>query len=213
MVGLAFANGSAVSVTGITVTGAGATWALVANTDTGDILGTGTDRTMLFAANGLSSGSQTITASWTNGSACAMGVITASGVDQTTPAINGKQQTNSSAASDVITITSAVGDLAVDVIGSGGVPSVGGGDAAQTSRWAQTLTGFISAAGSTDAIISGATASLGWTQGAALVIAHSGADFKAATGAVAAAAQILEAPYRGMEVVGKPIVADWRWQG
>src|SRR5438309_452080 len=110
MVGLGFGVHTA---TGIAVTGAGASgWALVSGTDTGSAV---TRRTLIWAATNPSTGSQTVTATWTVNADCVMGVVTAAGVDQTTPVVNGTSQTAASASADTLVITSKTGDLTMDV--------------------------------------------------------------------------------------------------
>src|SRR5438105_6533552 len=67
------------------VTGAGTTWTLVANTTANS----GGATTQIYVAAAPASGSQTVTVSWTTSAVCIVSVIAASGVDQTTPLISG----------------------------------------------------------------------------------------------------------------------------
>ncbi len=111
-VGLMFGNNA---VTGVGITGAGATWSLVAGTDTG---ATFSIRTMMFRAVGLATGAQTLTVSWTTASQAGGIAMSCFGVNQTTSLINGKQQGSAGATTDTVVITSATGDLTMDIWGT-----------------------------------------------------------------------------------------------
>ena len=78
------------------------------------------------------SGTQTASMSWTNVQSGRLGVVTASGVDQTTPANNGTSATSASGTTRSLSITSTSGDLTVDAAGGdGGALSA----PTQTQRW------------------------------------------------------------------------------
>ena len=115
MVGLTFNNNGNTS---IAVSGGGATgWALVTGTDSTN---SRTARTLIWAAVNPSSGSQTFTATWGGGNAGGViGAITVTGVNQTTPMINGTFGTGTGATASVA-ITTANGDLTGSVAGNAG---------------------------------------------------------------------------------------------
>jgi hypothetical protein len=97
--------------TGITVSGAGASgWAAIPGANDG----VGGHITM-WGATAPSSGSQTVTASWTGAAELVMGVTTYIGVDQTTPFANGTY-----AATNTVNITAVNGDMTVDTVGVNG---------------------------------------------------------------------------------------------
>lgn len=98
---------------GITVSVGGVSGSAITGADTGTAT---TSRTVCFCVTNPPSGSRTASASWTNAATGDFGVITATGVDQTTPCTNGAQAVNAGAggvATVSVTITSASGDLTV----------------------------------------------------------------------------------------------------
>ena len=85
----------------------GVTGAAITGADTG----TGKNiRVVCWGVTAPASGSQTADASWNTSTTAALGVVTASGVDQTTPLNHGNAAT-SATASVSVSITSASGDL------------------------------------------------------------------------------------------------------
>src|SRR2546425_4326733 len=158
---------------GETVSGAGATgWAAVANTDAN----AGSNRrTVIWAAKNPASGSQTVTVTWSGSNIAVVGVVTASGVDQTTPVINGiSQQVSSSNPS--LTITSAVGDMTMDTLGTSSAPTLSA--PTETQRWNVTAGSSHPYGGSTGN--GAATVTHAWTLSGSATVNQSGADFKAA---------------------------------
>jgi len=100
------------AATAITASLGGTSGSLVAGTDSGST--TTTDRTMIFSVIAPPSGSKTATASWTTAETADLGVITAAGVDQTTPCNNGTFSAGASSGSTsvALAVTSTSGDLA-----------------------------------------------------------------------------------------------------
>src|SRR5205807_2562980 len=160
-------------------------WALVTGTDTGAAV---TRRTLLWAATNPSSGVHAVTATWTGNADCVMGVVTAAGVNQALPVINGTSQTAASALFDVLAITSKTGDLTVDVAAV--LATLSG--PTQTQRWLDNTLATVDSGGSTGAGAS-PTVSHSWNSSVGSDWAHSGADFNQATpldeGALTAGAQ------------------------
>ena len=160
--------------TGVTVTIGGSAASAIANTD-----GNNVSRSLMFGlATGSSTGAKTISVSWTETANAAAVAISASGVDQTTPFNNGAFSGLGFGVQPSITITSATGDLTIDVNsnGSGNAPTTPN----QTQRAAfasddfQIGCGVSTAAGA--ATVTHTWAAGGW-------VAQSGANFKAAAGA------------------------------
>ncbi len=106
------------NATNITAKLGGVTGTLIPGTDSGTAASI---RTLMFQVINPPSGSQTATVSWTTSMHVDVGVITASGVDQSTPCINGTNTaTNSTAAAtSSLTVTSSPGDLTASVGFSG----------------------------------------------------------------------------------------------
>lgn len=103
---LLFSNNA---VSGVAVTIGGVSASLITGTDTG----TATDyRTMIYGlATGSTSGSQTVSVSWTGSSWAGASAMAATSVDQTTPFDNGTTNTGGTGPTASITVTSATDDL------------------------------------------------------------------------------------------------------
>jgi hypothetical protein len=178
---------SQADIIGTTYTGSigGTAGALVAGTDSAS---TGTTvRAMQFGVTAPPSGSQTGTMSWVNAIDAMLGMSTASGVDQTTPFVNGTFASFTATPASV-TITSAVGDLTHDTVvwarstGTLSAPN-------RTQAWlGSAFTATDSAGGSWAA--GAATVQHTWTvtgSGAAGKGISSGCNFKQAAAAAAGA--------------------------
>jgi len=98
------------NATGITAKLGGVSGTLIPGTDTGN---TASIRTMIFCVTNPPSGSQTATVSWTNNMGADVGVITATGANQSTPCSNGTfaASNSSPSATTSVTVTSSSGDL------------------------------------------------------------------------------------------------------
>src|SRR5437773_967124 len=105
---------SANTATGITASLGGVSGTLIPGTDSGT---TATFRSMIFQVINPPSGLQTATVSWTGSMNVDVGVITASGVNQTTPCINGTfaASNSSPSVSTSVTIASNPGDLTASI--------------------------------------------------------------------------------------------------
>ena len=102
------------TATNITASLGGVAGTLVPGTDSGI---SSTIRTMIFQVINPPSGSQTATVSWTTSMNADVGVITVSGVDQTTPIINGTiaAYNVNSVTTASLTVTSSPGDLTATI--------------------------------------------------------------------------------------------------
>ena len=111
------------SATGISVTVGGVSASLLSGTDSGT---TETYRSLIYGvATGSSSGSKTVSISWTGAAWATASAICATGVDQTTPFQNGTFNTSGTGPTGDVTITSATGNLTFAVISceSGATPT------------------------------------------------------------------------------------------
>ena len=163
-------NGVEPSAVGIS--GAGATgWGLVTgtkNTTAVDFGAGNSARMQIWSGIAPSSGSQTVTASWTtNASAAALLVYAASSVDQSTPVYNGNVvATNSVLSSWTLTATTAASDLGFDATLDGfGGETVSGGDASQVRKMTGIASGAFGFSGSTAVNPSGTSTVFGWSIG------------------------------------------------
>lgn len=110
MMFLQWTSPSAIS---ITASVGGVSAVAVAGTDTS---GAFTCRSRIVRVLNPPAGSQTATVSWTNAINGFLGVITASGVDQTTPVNNGTANGNNSTSSQILSVTSSSGDLSAAAV-------------------------------------------------------------------------------------------------
>lgn len=111
------------TATGITVTIGGVSASLISGTDTS---APSSYRSLVYGlATGSTSGSQTVSISWTTGMYAAASAICATNVDQTTPFTNGTGNSSGSGGTGSVTVTSATDDLTFAGISceSGGVPT------------------------------------------------------------------------------------------
>jgi|SRR6267142_4751361 len=108
VLGLSVSNGN---ISGLNGNIGGVSPTPITNADSG---GAG-QRAIMQQVKNPPSGGQTASMSWTTSSDASLGVVTASGVDQTTPLINGNFANGTSATTSV-TITSNNGDLTVDTV-------------------------------------------------------------------------------------------------
>lgn len=119
------------SATSITTSCGGVNGSLI--TDTGAV---GNTRSITHSVLAPASGSQTATASWTTALNGFLGVVTATGVDQTTPVNNGTNLIASSVNSLSRSVTSVSGDLtAMQVISFDSTLNETITTTAQTERW------------------------------------------------------------------------------
>jgi len=102
------------TATNISASLGGVAGTLIPGTDSGT---TSTNRTMIFQVINPPSGAQTATVSWTTSMNADVGVITVSGVNQSSPTNNGKFTASKSApsAATSVTITSNPGDLTASI--------------------------------------------------------------------------------------------------
>lgn len=132
-----------------------------------------TVRTTGFAVIAPPSGSQTATITWTTATSGTVAVMTASGVNQTTPVNNGTFTSNTSG-NPSLSVTSVSGDLTVDWVAMlSGTASA----ATQTERYNDTTSFY--GAGSTGPGTGSATH--GWTSSGG-AWTQSGANFVASVG-------------------------------
>jgi len=167
MIGMSWDNGG--GVTGISTTCGGVTGAAIANTDITNFV-----RTAMFQVIAPATGSQTANCAWTNARDAVLGVVTATGVGQTTPFNNGATESAASGTPS-LAITSTNGDLTIDTLDEQDTPS----GPNQTERW-NTVRGGAGGAGSTGPGTGTATHS--WASTAASY-SHSGANFVQAAAA------------------------------
>ena len=164
--------------TSVSVSGAGASgWTQPVNSITNWLaLGaTGNGFTQMWVATAPSTGSQTVTATWTNSANALLFVSTFSNVNQTTPyGGESRTQPRGTGSSDVLGTTAAVngypmmwcssGEIVVDVVAAdAGTLVVSGGDASQTfasSGTAGSVLGAMSYAGNNGPLIG-----MGWSTG------------------------------------------------
>jgi hypothetical protein len=107
----------------------GVSAALITGTDSGINVAC---RSQMWRVIAPASGSQTASMSWSVNQSGRLGVVTAIGVDQTTPANNGTFATASSGTTRSLSITSVSGDLTLDTaVSSAGALSA----PTQTQRW------------------------------------------------------------------------------
>ncbi|GEM_PF-5864945 len=173
LIGLSFSSNA---VSGVTVTVGGQAASLISGTDSGT---TGTERSLQFGRITTLSGVQAVAISWTGASSAVVGVVSATGVDQTTPFKNGTFSSGAATPASV-TITSAAGDMTIDtiaVVGGGNAP----GAPTQTSRW-NTADGGNNVFGVGSTAAGAATVTHQWTVDGAWV--SSGADFNQSVAAV-----------------------------
>ena len=172
MVGLTFQLNTIINEK---VSGAGASgWNPISGTDSR----TGSNwRTVLWVAANPGTGMQTVTIAWSGGSGVTAGVVTASGVDQMTPAINGTFAVSGvSVTSMSLPIAAAPNDMTMDTVGTSGATNLAG---TQTQRWElMSINGGHEVGGSTGS--GAAVVTHRWTLSTAAKVAQSGADFKAA---------------------------------
>jgi hypothetical protein len=152
----------------------GVSGTLVAGSDSGTTV---SQRSLQISVIAPPSGSQTGVASWTGSAGVTLAIITASGVDQATPSINGTFITGATP-SPSLTITSVAGNLTVDTVAvsTGTLSSPN-----QTEKWNDTVSNV--GAGSVGPGTGTTTHTWvenigGWAQ--------SGSDFLAAGGAASA---------------------------
>ena len=173
LLGLSHLNNTATSITGSI---GGTSGTAITGTDSTT---TKTWRSLMFGVTAPPTGSQTATMSWTGDTDAVLGVITATGVDQTTPFNNGTFASGASAQTSV-TITSATDDMTADTISIDGNPTTSN----QTSQWATQTPNGLGGAGSRAAGAATVThtrdATLGPTNWTA-----SGANYKQAAAAAA----------------------------
>lgn len=167
---LALSTNNGNNITGITASLGGVTGIAVPGADSGATA----QRALMFRVTAPPSGSQTATISWTGNADGTLGVVTASGVDQSTPVNNGTSATGSSATT-AVTITSNAGDLTIDAaeVAQGAALTA----PTQTQRWNVSSSGNQTGAGSTGP--GTGTATHQWTNLGA-TWAAAGANFKAA---------------------------------
>lgn len=145
----------------------GTNGALVTGTDSGTAASI---RTIIYGVTAPPSGSQTANMNWTSAMDTTLGVVTADGVDQTTPFNNGTTGTGTNPISLSITSTATGMSCAVAVV-SADVLSA----ATQTEKWNQTATAF--GAGSINQ--GGGTVTHSWTSSGGESKTISGANFQA----------------------------------
>jgi hypothetical protein len=158
----------------------GVNGSVVPNSDSGTTV---FGRSLMLSVAAPPSGSQTATMSWTgNINNATLGVVTASGVDQTTPMNNGNFSTGTTIGTS-LTITSTNGDLTLDTAGTLSQQFTGGN---QTAKWNDTVAAY--GAGSIGPEPGTGTTTHTWTQTLAGTWTQSGANFKqAATEAIGSA--------------------------
>jgi hypothetical protein len=162
LLGLVLNRNDATSVTSIC---GGVTGAAVANT-----FGNGGSGSSVFhAVKAPASGSQTGSMSWVGAIGGSLGVMTASGVDQTTPVTNGVNSSGTSATPSV-TVTTAVGDLTMAC----GYPANAFSSPTQISLWLDTT---ITGGGGSRGPGTGTSDVHSWTQTSGLWVC-SGANLK-----------------------------------
>jgi hypothetical protein len=166
-------NGSSVpSISSFTVGGLSAT--AVSNTTAGSYP---VGEWFCVAAGSLSTGSQTISITWTGTYADANGVaISATGVNQSTPCINGQKASGSSPQS--ISISSGAGDLTISGAGSYTATSTVSSPGVQTIKVSNNVSSYYSV-GAIGAGSGSAETHKYATSGSNLMV--SGFDFEAAT--------------------------------
>lgn len=153
------------TITGVTMTLAGQSAPAISGAT---LLWNGaSSRMLLHGVAAPSSGSQTGTASWTTSTAASLGVVTAIGVNQSTPITNGTSIEEASPAD--LPITSAAGDLTVSLASNTNVVTT------HTTNQTQRTTDF----GSMDTGPGTANPTHTWTQ-AASELGVVGANFLAA---------------------------------
>lgn len=159
---------STTALTGIAVTVGGVT----ANLVTGTTSSGQAYMTTIHALANPASGSQTVSVSWSGTSTTYCGAVSASGVDQITPAQNGTFAAGGPIGPSSVAITSATNNLTFSVMAaeSGATPTA----PTQTSRWAAAQSFTTGSGGSTAAGASSVTHQ--WATGSGWLA--SGADFK-----------------------------------
>lgn len=154
------------------VSGAGASWAAVS----GATATNGSKDVYQWRGIAPTTGSQTVTATFTNADGAPLGLsaISFTGADQTTPAQNGTGATGTSAAPSVTVAGTTADDFVVDVFM---VPSGATADAGQTAR--ANIDGTIGAStqdGADGGVMSWALGeSLAWAIAASRIVAAGGA--------------------------------------
>lgn len=123
-IGLGWDDGTA--VTGVSASCGGVSGSEVTGTSVVNYM-----RGVLYSVIAPATGAQTATASWTTARLAGIGVVTATGVDQTTPMNNGTSAFGTGVPSRTITSTS--GDLTTDCVAEQDIPSV----PTQTERYNQ----------------------------------------------------------------------------
>lgn len=161
-------------------------------------------RTMIFGQKTTLTGAQTVTISWATLARAIAGLVSASGVDQTTVFNNGTFVTGASTTPS-LSVTSTSGDMTF-----AGEGNDAGGDSSpsQTSQWLAVLDadGIRASSGSTAGT---GTATHSWTIAAGGNWSESGINFIQAGGAAAVIPNILMAP---MVPAGSgELTAERRW--
>jgi hypothetical protein len=158
------------SATGVTMSLGGVQGTAILGADTGTT--NGNIRVVCFSVTAPPTGSQTATASWTGSMAASLGVITATGVNQTTPVTNGNFSTPGFVTSAPLTIASSNGDLTVTVYGTTTNPAT-----VTTDRTERFANGSVFKG---DTGPGTGTTTHTWTASSSDVMSVAGANFKSA---------------------------------
>lgn len=170
-------NDASNSVSGITYNGAALTKMTGA---TSGSQGGFSSHTEIWGSDGLTlpSGAQTVQITFAaTGSYCQAGAISVTGSNTTTCFSNAAVADNPSSTTPSVTVTSATGELVVDITSNsaGLIPTVGAG---QTSRFTYNPAGLFAGGSSTEA--GAASVTMSWTLSGAQSWTISAASFKAA---------------------------------
>lgn len=146
----------------LTVTDVAVTYNGVAMTLVDNAVGGNGGKPWMFRLVAPATGSNTIAASWTTSSSCAGGGMSFTGVSQSAPLGTAAKNTGAST-TPTVDVTSASGELVVDVVSNanaGGAPSVG---ADQTERYNQLGSGTNNVYGAGSHEAGAATTTMSWT--------------------------------------------------
>lgn len=128
-----------------------------------------------------SSGAQTVIITFSAGSSyCQAGSITVTGSDTTTT-FSASASAEGTGTTPSVSVTSAINELIVDVVGTAFVNGTQTAGGSQTKRWGTLDAGTNSASGSTLPASAGST-SMSWTLGSSLSWGHGAASFKVSGG-------------------------------
>lgn len=181
----------------VTYAGTGAGTTTVTVDGTAAPLVTGTDiavtvRSGIYCAPlGTRTGSRQVSVTLTSSDTIAIAAVSASGVDQATPCIHGTGHDFNSGPTDILTITSAVGNLSFDVATNNTGSSTDFSSPTQTTGappsgfYAEFISQFTTNSAGSRATTPAASVDHTWTKTATNFGTHSGADFLAAASGAA----------------------------